>query len=168
MWAFGKRSILSPNAQHLIVQGNPPKAESLRKHSRVHDKPSRRQARQAELLLAVGDTTFGQIVRGNLDRDLVARQNANEMKTQQAAKRQIEDILFIRQRLGFTLMDEKIKQIAILRLDYPEASLNELCEAYQEEYDEEISKSGMKHRLGKIKAMADRIREQMQQDNESE
>ena len=30
---------------------------------------------------------------------------------------------------------------------------------YEEEYDEEISKSGMKHRLSKIKAMADRMRE---------
>lgn len=91
---------------------------------------------------------------------------ANEMKTQQAAKKQIEDILFIRRRLGFTTMDEKVRQVAILRLDYPEASLNELCMAYEAEYDEEISKSGMKHRLGKIKAMADRIREQMQQEND--
>ncbi|MBE6114542.1 MAG: DNA-binding protein WhiA [Erysipelotrichaceae bacterium] len=84
---------------------------------------------------------------------------ANEMKTQQAAKKQIEDILYIRQRLGFTTMDEKIKQVALLRLDHPEASLNELCMIYEEEYDEEISKSGMKHRLSKIKAMADRMRE---------
>lgn len=91
---------------------------------------------------------------------------ANEMKTQQAAKRQIEDILFIRRRLGFTTMDEKIRQVAMLRLDYPEASLNELCLAYEAEYDEEISKSGMKHRLGKIKAMADQIRENMQHEHE--
>lgn len=91
---------------------------------------------------------------------------ANEMKTQQAAKKQIEDILFIRRRLGFTTMDEKVRQVAMLRLDYPEASLNELCLAYEAEYDEEISKSGMKHRLGKIKAMADRIREASQQENE--
>lgn len=83
---------------------------------------------------------------------------ANEMKTQKAAKQQISDILLIRKRLGFTTLDDKIKQVAMLRLDYPEASLNELCMVYQHEFDEEISKSGMKHRLAKIKTMADRIR----------
>ena len=48
----------------------------------------------------------------------------------------------------------KIKQVALLRKKYPEASLNELCEYYEEEYYESISKSGMRHRLNKMTEIA--------------
>ena len=41
-----------------------------------------------------------------------------------------------------------------IRKKYPEASLNELCDECYLEYGEVISKSGMKHRLNKIKEMA--------------
>lgn len=86
---------------------------------------------------------------------------ANEMKTQQAANAQIEQILLIRDRLGFKMLNDRIKKVARLRLDYPEASLVELCEYYEAEYDETISKSGLKHRFTKIKEIADRIKDNM-------
>ena len=35
----------------------------------------------------------------------------------------------------------------------PEASLLELCEYCEEQFDETISKSGMKHRLAKLKKL---------------
>lgn len=89
---------------------------------------------------------------------------ANEMKTQKAAKGQIDDILLIRKRLGFHTLDEKVKRVAVLRLDYPEASLNELCEVYNYEYDEEITKSGMKHRLAKLRTLADNIRRNIEKE----
>lgn len=89
---------------------------------------------------------------------------ANEMKTQKAAKSQIEDILLIRKRLGFHTLDEKVKRVAVLRMDYPEASLNELCEVYNYEYDEEITKSGMKHRLAKLRTLADNIRSNIEKE----
>lgn len=88
---------------------------------------------------------------------------ANEVKTQQAAQAQIEQILLIRNRLGFKMLNEKIRKVAKLRLDYPEASLNELCDYYEIEYDGTISKSGMKHRFTKIKEIADRLKESNQE-----
>ena len=89
---------------------------------------------------------------------------ANEMKTQKAAKSQIEDILLIRKRLGFHTLDEKVKRVAVLRMDYPEASLNELCDVYNYEFEEEITKSGMKHRLAKLRALADNIRSNIEKE----
>ncbi len=84
---------------------------------------------------------------------------ANEMKTQQAANQQIEQIELIARTRGLTFLNEKLEPVAKLRLEHPEASLNELCDAYEKLYDEQISKSGMKHRLAKIKEIADRIKE---------
>ena len=40
----------------------------------------------------------------------------------------------------------------------PEASLLELCEYCEEQFDETISKSGMKHRLAKLKEIANQYR----------
>ena len=72
--------------------------------------------------------------------------------------------MLIRKRLGFHTLDEKVKRVAVLRMDYPEASLNELCEVYNYEYDEEITKSGMKHRLTKLRTLADNIRSNIEKE----
>jgi len=42
-----------------------------------------------------------------------------------------------------------------IRKKYPEASINELCQEMLIAYGESISKSGMKHRLAKIKELAE-------------
>ncbi|MCQ5271396.1 DNA-binding protein WhiA, partial [Longicatena caecimuris] len=47
---------------------------------------------------------------------------------------------------------------AYARKELPEASLLELCDYCADVYDETISKSGMKHRLAKLKEMADQYR----------
>jgi DNA-binding transcriptional regulator WhiA len=52
--------------------------------------------------------------------------------------------------------------VADIRVRYPEASLLELCDAYQKNYGEAISKSGMKHRLNKIESIADSLEEKEQ------
>ncbi|MEG0981708.1 MAG: DNA-binding protein WhiA, partial [Erysipelotrichaceae bacterium] len=83
---------------------------------------------------------------------------ANEMKSLAAGKKQVEDIEYIENYLGIDHLPEKLKDIAILRKENPESSLNELCEIYFEETKEVISKSGMKHRLSKIKELADTYR----------
>ena len=44
------------------------------------------------------------------------------------------------------------------RKQLPEASFVELCEYCEEEFQEEISKSGMKHRFAKLKELADQYR----------
>lgn len=79
---------------------------------------------------------------------------ANEMKTLAAGRKQCEDIEYLENYGALEFLPTKIKQVALLRKKYPEASLNELCEHYEEEYYETISKSGMRHRLNKMKEIA--------------
>ncbi len=83
---------------------------------------------------------------------------ANEMKTISAGKKQLEDIAWIEAYRGLDTLPEKLQQAAVLRRMNPEASLNELCEAYFEDTGETISKSGMKHRLAKLKELASQYR----------
>lgn len=83
---------------------------------------------------------------------------ANEMKTLAAGKRQVDDIEWIENYAGLQILPEKLKEIAILRKEFPEASLLELCEYYEESYDVIISKSGMRHRLKKISEIAEQYK----------
>lgn len=75
---------------------------------------------------------------------------ANVMKTMAAANDQIEVIHRLMENGEFEYIDLKLKEVAQLRLNNPEASLNELCERYELEFGKTISKSGMKHRLAKL------------------
>ncbi len=83
---------------------------------------------------------------------------ANEMKTISAGKKQLEDISWIETYRSLDTLPQKLYQAAVLRKQFPEASLNELCGQYSEQYGETISKSGMKHRLAKIKELANQYR----------
>lgn len=78
---------------------------------------------------------------------------ANEMKTQAAANKQIIAIERLVKRGVIDRLDERYSIVARLRLDNPEANLNELCELYEEETGNPISKSGIKHRLTKLMGM---------------
>ncbi len=79
---------------------------------------------------------------------------ANEMKSLNAAKNQIEAINLIKEADKYDALDEKLKNVIDLRLRYPDHSLLELCEEYQTLYGQTLSKSGLKHRLNKIDAIA--------------
>lgn len=79
---------------------------------------------------------------------------ANITKTVNASSRQIEDILLIRDRYGFQNLSEPLRQMAEVRLEYPEAALKELG-TYM---DPPIGKSGVNHRLRKLGELADKIR----------
>lgn len=83
---------------------------------------------------------------------------ANEMKTISAGKKQLEDINWIETYRSLDTLPPKLYRTALLRKEFPEASLNELCAQYDEQYGEIISKSGMKHRLAKIKELANQYR----------
>ena len=85
---------------------------------------------------------------------------ANEMKTIAAGKKQCEDIEYLENYGALEFLPTKIKQVALLRKQYPEASLNELCNFYEEKYLETISKSGMRHRLNKMSEIAATYKQQ--------
>jgi len=78
---------------------------------------------------------------------------ANEMKTQAAASKQITAIERLIKRGVIANLDERYSLVARLRMENPEANLNELCELYEEETGTAISKSGIKHRLTKLMGM---------------
>ncbi len=84
---------------------------------------------------------------------------ANEKKAFQAAMDQIRDIELIETYVPRHTIDQKIMMVMDLRKAYPESTLMELVAAYEETFHETISKSGLNHRLVKIRQMADVIRE---------
>ncbi len=85
---------------------------------------------------------------------------ANEMKTQKAAKKQLEAIAILEANPQKVDISEKIRHVMEIRKQFPDASMNELCEEVYRAYGDIISKSGMKHRLNRIKEMAASIQEE--------
>jgi len=79
---------------------------------------------------------------------------ANINKTVKAATRQVEDILYIQEKVGLATLAEGLEEIALLRTRYPEASLKELGEMLSPP----VGKSGVNHRLKKISEIAEELR----------
>ena len=79
---------------------------------------------------------------------------ANINKTVKAATRQVEDILFIKEKVGLATLAEGLEEIALLRIEYPEASLKELGEML----NPPVGKSGVNHRLKKLSEIAADLR----------
>lgn len=84
---------------------------------------------------------------------------ANEMKTMKAAQKQLEYIKILEEHASSIKISEKIQHVIDIRKKFPDASMNELCEECYREYGDIITKSGMKHRLAKIKSMAEELEE---------
>ncbi len=100
-----------------------------------------------------------------IDRDFINSINrlenceiANEIKSMNAANQQVADIQYIQSKIGLELLDEKTRNIALLRLDNPELNLNELANEYVSKYGAKISKSGLHHRFKKIKEEVNRLK----------
>lgn len=83
-------------------------------------------------------------------------ETANIHKTVSAAVKQMEDIAYVRDHLGFDKLPDGLKDVALTRLKYPEATLKELGALLEEP----VGKSGVNHRLRKLSEMADKLREQ--------
>lgn len=81
-------------------------------------------------------------------------ETANISKTVNAATKQIEDILLIRDKYGFENLPDNLRQMAEIRLEYPDAALKELGEYL----NPKVGKSGVNHRLRRLSEMADKIR----------
>ena len=81
-------------------------------------------------------------------------ETANISKTVTAASKQIEDIILIRDKYGFENLPNNLRQMAEIRLEYPDAALKELG-GYLEP---NVGKSGVNHRLRRLGEIADGIR----------
>lgn len=79
--------------------------------------------------------------------------NANADRTINAAQKQIEWIRKIEEKKGLTSLPEKLREVAELRLENPEASLTQLAEMT----DPPMKKSGLNNRLKKIEEIAGKL-----------
>lgn len=79
---------------------------------------------------------------------------ANIQKTVQASTRQVEDIIYLRDCYGFSRLPDNLREMAEVRLAYPEAALKELGEYLSPP----VGKSGVNHRLRKLSELAEKLR----------
>lgn len=81
-------------------------------------------------------------------------ETANITKTVNAATKQLDDIILIRDTYGLHNLQKNLQKIAEVRLEYPDATLKELGELV----DPPVGKSGVNHRLRKLSELADEIK----------
>lgn len=104
-------------------------------------------------LLRFEDVRIVRDMRNSVNR-LVNCETANLNKTIGAAIRQIDNIKYIDETIGLDALPDKLKEIAVLRLEHQDVSLKELGEMV----GGRISKSGINHRLRKIDEIAEKLR----------
>lgn len=83
-------------------------------------------------------------------------ETANINKTVSAAVKQLEDIIYIRDTVGFGILPEGLEEIALKRLEQPEATLKELGAML----NPPVGKSGVNHRLRKLSLIAENLRDE--------
>lgn len=93
-------------------------------------------------------------MRNSVNR-IVNCETANLNKTISASVRQVESIKFIREVAGLEVLPDRLQEIALTRLEYPEVTLKELGEYLP---SGKLSKSGVNHRLKKIEEIAESLR----------
>jgi hypothetical protein len=93
-------------------------------------------------------------VRNSVNRR-VNCETANISKTVSAAKKQIEDIEYVKNTIGLERLPANLRDVANARLEEQDASLKELGEMM----DPPVGKSGVNHRLRKISLIARNLRE---------
>ena len=100
-------------------------------------------------VLEFEDTRVVKEIRNNVNRQLNL-ENANLNKTILSSVKQINYIKLIKKKNKFNELTEKEKKLAEIRLKNPDASLEEL----RKMLGENISKSGVSHRMKKIEELA--------------
>ena len=92
-------------------------------------------------------------IRNNANR-LVNCDTANIEKVLNASQKYVDAIDFIKLHGGLDTLPSELYEAAKLRIDFPQASLNELAL----KSNPPITKSGMKHRLEKLLSAADELK----------
>ena len=81
-------------------------------------------------------------------------ETANIAKTVNAAARQVEDIEYIKSHYGLQNLPTALREMAEIRLEYPDIPLKELGEYFSPP----VGKSGVNHRLRKLSELAEKLR----------
>ena len=84
---------------------------------------------------------------------------ANITKTTEASYRQQQDIIYIRDNMGFGNLSEQLREIAAMRIEHSDASLKELGMMLHPP----LGKSGVNHRLRKLSEIANELRRQKEE-----
>lgn len=100
--------------------------------------------------LAIENARVIKSVRNDTNRRVNA-EIANQLKTTRASMQQIECIRRLVGQKGIEAIPESLREIALLRLKHPDASVKELGELA----DPPLSKSAVYHRMRRIAAMID-------------
>lgn len=100
-------------------------------------------------LLELENVRIMKDMRNNINR-IVNCETANLSKTVNASLRQIDSIRLIKEEYGLERLQDNLREIAELRLKFPDLSLKELGEML----DPPVGKSGVNHRLRKLEKMA--------------
>ena len=83
-------------------------------------------------------------------------ETANINKTVAAAVKQVEDITYLRDTVGFDNLPDNLVEAALARLEHPDATLKELGETL----DPPVGKSGINHRLRRLGEMAEKVKQE--------
>ena len=94
-------------------------------------------------------------MRNSVNR-MVNCETANINKTVSAAVKQTEDIQFIHNTMGLNKLPDNLREIAEVRLAYPNATLKELGDLLSVP----LGKSGVNHRLRKLSEIAEKLKEE--------
>lgn len=106
-----------------------------------------------QALLKFEDVRIMRDMRNSVNR-IVNCETANLNKTIGAAVRQIENIKLLEKEIGLDQLPEKLREVAVIRLKYPDLNLKEVGELL----GGGVSKSGVNHRLRKIDELAEKLR----------
>lgn len=107
-----------------------------------------------QALLRFEDIRIMKDMRNSVNR-IVNCETANLNKTIGAALRQIENIRFLQREVGLESLPDKLREVAEVRLMYPDVNLNEIGDLLKGN----VSKSGVNHRLRKIDELAEKLRQ---------
>ncbi|MDR7871227.1 MAG: DNA-binding protein WhiA [Tissierellaceae bacterium] len=106
-----------------------------------------------QALLKFEDIRVLKDVRNNINR-LVNCETANLSKTIDASLRQVENIEEIQKHMGLEKLPNKLREVAQIRLDNPDATLKEIGMML----DPPVGKSGVNHRFRKIEEIAEELK----------
>ena len=143
MAQFGLEGKVIPRKNHFIVY--------IKEGSQIVDMLNIMEAHNS--LMEMENVRILKEMRNSVNRQ-VNCETANINKTVSAAVKQVEDIVLIRDTIGFGELSDALREMAELRLKYPEATLVELGQRLETP----VGKSGVNHRLRKLSLIAEELR----------
>jgi len=108
-------------------------------------------------VLQMEDLRIVKQIRNNVQR-VMNCDEANTNKTVDAAEKQLAALHYLIEKNQLDALPPKLKEVALIRLEYPEDSLNEIAQ-----HIGNISRSGVNHRLKKLMELADNLKQREEQ-----